>query len=109
MYGLYDAYTFERVGRWWYQEHDVDVVGLTTTETMVAGECKFTNQPMGYDVLHDLETTVEDIPGTPQGGRDVTHEFCLFSRSGFNQTLIEAAAERDDLRLFSIEDIVTAF
>ena len=109
VYNLYDAYTFDRVDRWWYQEQEVDVVGLTTGETMVVGECKFTSQPMGYDVLNDLESDVEDIRWTPRGGGDVAHEFCLFSRSGFNRSLIEAAEERDDLRLFSIENVVTAF
>ncbi|WP_135664747.1 ATP-binding protein [Halorhabdus rudnickae] len=109
VYNLYDGYTFNRVGRWWYQEQEIDVVGLTTGETMVAGECKFTSQPMGYDVLANLEHDVADIRWTPQGGGDVASEFCLFSLNGFNQSLIEAAEERDDLRLFSIEDIVTAF
>ncbi|MEZ3118082.1 ATP-binding protein [Halobaculum sp. MBLA0147] len=106
---LYEEYTFDRIGRWWYQEQEVDVIGLTAGDTVVAGECKFTSQPMGYDVLSDLETDVEDIRWTPQGGADVDHEFCLFTRSGFSRSLIEAAAERDDLRLFSIEDIVAAF
>lgn len=109
VYDRYDAYTFDRVGRWWYQEQEVDVVGLTTGETMVAGECKFTSQPMGYDVLNTLENDVEDIRWTPQGVSDVAYEFCLFARNGFNRSLIEAAEERDDLRLFSIEDVVTAF
>jgi hypothetical protein len=76
---------------------------------MVAGECKFTSQPMGYDVLNTLENDVEDIRWTLQCTDDVSHEFCLFSRSGFNHSLIEAAEERDDLRLFSIEDLVTVF
>lgn len=109
VYDLYDVHTFDRVGRWWYQEQEVDVVGLTAGETMVAGECKFTGQPMGYDVLNALESDVEDIRWTPRGGGDVAHEFCLFSRSGFNRSLIEAAQERDDLRLFSTEAVVTAF
>jgi AAA+ ATPase superfamily predicted ATPase len=109
VYELYDEYTFDRVGRWWYRGQEVDVVGLTTGETMVAGECKFTSQPMGYDVLSDLEDDVEDVRWTPRDGATVAHEFCLFSRSGFSQSLIEATEERDDLRLFSIEDIVTAF
>lgn len=108
VYSFYDKYTFDRVDRWWYQEQEVDVVGLTTNETLVAGECKFTSQPMGYDVLTDLESDVEDIRWTPQGGGDIAKEFCLFSRNGFNRSLIEAAGERDDLRLFSIEDIVSA-
>ncbi|WP_135536015.1 ATP-binding protein [Halostella pelagica] len=107
-YDLYDEYTFDRVGRWWYQEREVDVVGLTTDSTMVVGECKFTGSPMGYDVLSDLENDVEAIRWSPRGN-DIDHEYCLFSRSGFRQSLLEAAADRDDLQLFSIEDVLELF
>lgn len=90
VYNLYEEYTFDRLGRWWYQEREIDVVGLTTEATMVAGECKFTNSPMSYDVLSRLENDVSavrwDAPGT-----DIDHEFCLFSKSGFRQSLLDAA------------------
>lgn len=46
---------------------------------------------------------------TPQYHQAINNEFCLFTRSGFSQSLIEAAAESDDLRLFAIEDIVATF
>jgi hypothetical protein len=52
---------------------------------------------MGYDVLATLEADIEDIRWTPQEGNDIAHEFCLFARMGFTQSLTEAAAERDDL------------
>ena len=94
---LYDDYTFDRVGSWWYQEREVDVVGLTTQSTLVVGECKFTNSPVGYDVLQRLEDDAAEIRWPP---RDET-EYCLFARSGFRQSLREAAAGRDDLRLVS--------
>ncbi len=102
---LYEGYTFERVGRWWYRDREVDVVGLTTAATLVAGECKFTSNPVGYDVLSDLEDDAAEIRWSPKGG-DVDTEYCLFSRSGFRQSLLEAADERGDLRLFSIEDVL---
>lgn len=39
---------------------------------------------MRYDVLNTLERDVENLRWTPQCGGEVAHEFCLFSRSGFN-------------------------
>lgn len=107
VYTLYEGYTFDRLGRWWYQEREIDVVGLTTEATMVAGECKFTNSPMSYDVLSRLENDVSAVRWS-QDGTDIDHEFCLFSKSGFRQSLWEAADERDDLRLCSIEDVVAS-
>lgn len=107
VYSLYEEYTFDRLGRWWYQEREIDVVGLTTEATMVAGECKFTNSPMGYDVLSRLENDVSEVRWSASGP-DIDHEFCLFSKSGFGQSLLDAADTREDLRLFSIDDIVTS-
>jgi hypothetical protein len=40
---LYPKKTFLDIGRWWYKEHEVDVVGFTADGTMVVGKCKFTN------------------------------------------------------------------
>jgi len=34
---LYPEETFLDIGRWWYKEHEVDVVGFTTDGTMVVG------------------------------------------------------------------------
>ena len=47
-------------GQWWFQEHELDVLGLTA-EGLVAGECKFTSKPVTEDVLRDLERTTEHV------------------------------------------------
>jgi hypothetical protein len=44
----------------------------------------------------------------PTDGGDRGEEYALFSRSGFKPSVGEAAAERDDLRLFTVEDVVEA-
>ncbi|WP_207592418.1 ATP-binding protein [Halomontanus rarus] len=93
------------LGRWWYGEHEVDVVGLTTTGTMVAGECKFTNAPVDYGALSSLETHADEIRWSPSGG-DPTVEYVLFARSGFTDSVRAAADERDDLTLVNLPEIV---
>lgn len=103
---LYPEYTITQTGQWWYGEHEVDVVGLTAGDTLIAGECKFQQSPLGYDALSKLERHVDELRWTPNDGSRV-EEYALFSRSGFKQSVEEAASERDDLRLFSVEDIVT--
>lgn len=104
---LYPEATFLDIGRWWYKEHEVDVVGLSADQTMVVGECKFTNAPLDYSVLTSLETHVEEIRWTPDSG-SVDTEYALFTRSGATQAVHEAVSERDDLQLFSVTDIVDA-
>lgn len=81
VYSLYEEYTFDRLGRWWYRDQEIDVIGLTTEATMVAGECTFTNTPVGYDVLSRLESDVSAVRW-PAHGTDIEHEFCLVSKRG---------------------------
>jgi hypothetical protein len=50
--------TYEGVGYWWHQQHELDVVGLATDGTLVAGECKYTARQMTEGDLSDPERTV---------------------------------------------------
>ncbi|PCR88924.1 ATP-binding protein [Natrinema ejinorense] len=102
---LYPDETFVDVGRWWYKEHEVDVVGLTDGRTMVAGECKFTSSPLDYGALASLEDHADEIRWTPDTG-DVEREYALFARNGFTQSVRDAAADRDDLHLFALDEII---
>jgi AAA+ ATPase superfamily predicted ATPase len=102
---LYSGETFVDIGRWWYKEHEVDVVGLTDDETMVAGECKFTSSPLDYSALASLEDHADEIRWSPDSG-DVEREYALFARSGFTQSVREAAADRDDLELINLEELI---
>ncbi|WP_440008523.1 ATP-binding protein [Halomicrococcus sp. SG-WS-1] len=102
---LYPDKTFVDIGRWWYNEYEVDVVGFTADGTMVTGECKFTTAPLDYSALDSLEKHTEEIRWSPDGN-EVTHEYALFARNGFTQSVREAATDRDDLQLFDLERIV---
>jgi len=93
-------------GRWWHQEHEIDVVGLTAENTLLAGEVKFTNQPVGYSILSRLQEEAQHIDWTPPVGGSPTYEYALFSRSGFKQSVQEAAAEDEAVRLFTLEEVV---
>jgi hypothetical protein len=105
---LYPQYTITQTGQWWYGEHEVDVVGLTAGDTLIVGECKFQQAPLGYDALSKLERHVEELRWTPNDGSDRVETYALFSRSGFKQSVKEAASERENLRLFRVDDVVTA-
>jgi len=102
---LYPGETFVDIGRWWYKEHEVDVVGLTDDGTKVAGECKFTSSPLDYSALASLEDHADEIRWSPDSV-DVEQEYALFARSGFTQSVREAAGDRDDLQLFDLDEIV---
>ncbi|ELY96185.1 hypothetical protein C483_00125 [Natrialba hulunbeirensis JCM 10989] len=102
---LYPEQTFLDIGRWWYKEHEVDVVGFTTDGTMVVGECKFTNAPLDYGALASLEDHAAEIRWTPDNG-EKEKKYALFTRNGATLSVQEAVSERDDVRLFDLDAIV---
>ena len=107
LYEYGDVYTFTEVpDRWWDTDgREIDIVAPTNGDTLLVGEAKFQQQPMGYDVLAQLEQEAPEVEWSPTDG-DVNYEYALFSRSGFASSLEEAAEERDDLGLFTVDDLV---
>ncbi len=95
-------------GAWWYDGHEIDVAAPTTDGTLLLGECKFTSQPLGYDVLAQLEADAERVRWTSPDGGDPDVEYVLFARSGFAQSVREATDERAYLTLVELSDVIDA-
>jgi len=96
---------FRDIGQWWFKEHELDVLGLTD-EGLVAGECKFTSQPVSEEVLADLERTVSEVRWS-EGPADGEQLYVLFSRSGYTDDLKNVAAARDNVLLIDLSDLIT--
>jgi AAA+ ATPase superfamily predicted ATPase len=96
---------FRDVGQWWFKEHELDVLGLTDAG-LVAGECKFTTQPVREGVLANLERTASEVRWSeePADGESL---YVLFSRSGYTDDLEHVAETRDDVRLFDLSDVLS--
>jgi len=109
LYEYGDEYTFtEEPDTWWDTDgREIDIVAPTNGDTLLVGEAKFRQQPMGYDIFAQLEREAPEIDWTPKSGNP-NYEYALFSRSGFATSLKEATEERDNLRLFTAEDVVEA-
>jgi hypothetical protein len=99
---------YHGIGYWWYQHHELDVVGLAGDGTLVAGECKDTTRKMTEGDLADLERSAAQVQWTPSGDSERSEHYCCFCRSGFTDGLRAVAHERDDLSLFTPADIVDA-
>ena len=97
--------TYRGIGYWWHQQHELDVVGLASDGTLVAGECKYTTREMTEGDLADLERATSAVQWTPPSGTDREDVYCCFCRSGFSDDLQQAAADRADVSLFTPEDI----
>nr|WP_238386990.1 ATP-binding protein [Natrialba swarupiae] len=96
---------FRDVGQWWFKEHELAVLGLTA-EGLVAGECKFTSNPVSEGILSDLERTVAEVRWSKRPA-DEGELYVLFSRSGYTADLEHIAETRENVRLFDLSDLVT--
>ncbi|ELZ40032.1 ATPase (AAA+ superfamily) protein [Halorubrum californiense DSM 19288] len=98
--------TYRGIGYWWHSQDELDVVGLASDGTLVAGECKYTTREMHEGDLADLERGAAQVDWTPPAGGDPDYHYCCFCRSGFSEGLQQTAEARDDVSLFTPDDIV---
>jgi uncharacterized protein len=107
-----------RVGPWWGRALDslraagergseeIDVVGAARSRVTVVGECKWTRARMSAKVLDDLERF--KLPALRQAGARFAASgprILLFSKSGFKENLVAAAADRYDVRLIDLAEL----
>lgn len=94
---------YAKIGSWWYKEDEIDVVALNEKEnTILFGECKWTNQKVGENLLRQLEEKAETVRWK---NNQREQKFALFSKSGFTNKLKQKADERNDIELLTLQDI----
>jgi AAA+ ATPase superfamily predicted ATPase len=92
----------EKIGRWWNTSEEVDLIVVGAKDAILV-ECKWSNQPVGMDILSDLERKAHVVE-RELGGRNI--QFALCSRSGFTSYLIESLTRRSDTSLFDLLQIL---
>ncbi len=98
---VWDHYDYHKVGRWWFGQYEIDVVALNEREDRILlGECKWSKNRVGYDLLNDLKEKANEVRWKKEEREE---KYVLFSRSGFTDGLISNAG--DELDLFSLEEI----
>ena len=76
---------YSELGRWWYGEHEIDIVGLSPTDDRILfAECKWTAEPVGRGLVEDLRAKTDHVQWRPDTR---TERFALFSKSGFVEGL----------------------
>ncbi|MFC6723417.1 ATP-binding protein [Halobium palmae] len=96
-----DVEPYSEVGRWWYGEDEVDIVGLAPNDDRILlAECKWTSDPVGEDLVESLQAKAANVRwGT--GDRD--ERFALFSKNGFVDGLEDELSK--SWSLFSLTEI----
>ena len=97
-------FLYEEVGRWWggrartMKQLEVDILAWDK-ENAIIGECKWWSDKIGMDVYKSVLSKAQEI------NRKRKYIY-LFSKSGFSDELSALASVSDDLRLFTLDDIL---
>ena len=90
-------FQFSQLGGYWDAKNEIDIAALDPEgKNLILGECKYWKEPVGLNVLRDLEAKARDV-AWERDQRKVW--YVLFSISGFSDELCAHAATRDDLLL----------
>jgi AAA+ ATPase superfamily predicted ATPase len=94
----------ERIGGWWDRAAEIDVVAYSETDkTALVGECKWSVNPVGINVLANLKqkalVLLHDSPLQKI-------QYALFSRSGFTPAMKRQAVE-EGVGLYTVKQLVS--
>ena len=92
----------QQIGGWWQANEEVDLVILGEAEMMLV-ECKWSSRPVGTDILQELEAKSASV--SREAGREKV-SFALCSRSGFTKQLIELTGQRENIFLYTWDDMI---
>ena len=87
-----------RVGRWWgSKDIEIDIVAYDSSGTdMVFGECKYSKQKKGLEVLRSLQEKSRSVAWK----KDTRNEYyVIYSKSGFTADLVEYADQHNNIFL----------
>jgi len=77
--------SYDRIGSWWDKRHEVDILAINRSDqTVLLGECKWSNRLVGKEVLIRLREIAGkiDFGFSPAGIK-----FILFTKRGFKKEL----------------------
>ena len=95
---------FTRIGRHWDADTEIDIAALDQEGgNLILGECKYWQEPVGINVLRDLEQKAERVAWNRDRRKTW---FVLFSMGGFTDELRQLAKARPDLLL--VDDSIDA-
>ena len=101
---LEHKYVFERIGRWWHKDVEIDIVGVRSSGEYFFGECKWTKKPVGMNIVIELLKKIEYFKDNVRGKVDKQRVF-LFSKSGYTSECIEKAKSLK-IRLTKLNDLL---
>ena len=91
------------LGRWWRDSTEIDIVGSDPERRhCLVAECKYRNEKIGTKVLKSLQTKCNQLPVA----EEADFQYWIFSRKGFEDSLLEVASSDPTLHLVSMEQLL---
>ncbi len=82
-------FPFERVGKWWEKEENIDIVGLNEEKkAIIFGEVKWSDRLMDIDVYYHLKEKSKFVDWQKGKRRE---RFIFFNKTGFTKRFLELA------------------
>ena len=101
--GLGDGMRFNKVGRWWSKDAEIDVVAVNEDDNSVLfGEAKWSIRNIGIDVLSDLKKKAQMVEWGRKNRKEI---YALFSRKGFTEEL-KRVADKEKIILKTINEMM---
>lgn len=90
-------FTFSKLGRYWDNNTEIDIAAVDPDgENLILGECKYWKEPVGVNILTELEEKAKNVAWKKSKRKTW---YILFSTGGFTSELKDLARNRDDLIL----------
>ncbi len=82
-------FPFERVGRWWDKDNELDIVALNAAgKGILFGEVKWSNKPLGTNIFEELKRKSESVDWNNATRKA---HYLLCSKSGFTEDMMDLA------------------
>lgn len=98
-----DPFLYANLARWWggsvskKTQIEIDMIA-TFNDMALFGECKWTEEPIGMEILNELRCKAEQFR--------YTHKFWyLFSKNGFSDAVLKEAEKNCSIKLITLDDI----
>lgn len=90
-------FTFSKIGQYWDSGTEIDIAALDPDgKNLILGECKYWKEPVGVNILADLEEKAKKVAWNK---KDRKTWYILFGTGGFTSELQELSKTRDDIIL----------
>ena len=97
-------FPFTKIGRWWDKNNEIDIVCLhPDLNKILFCEVKWTSKLVGIDIYEGLKEKARHVMW---GNEPRQEHFCLFSKQGFTDAMLEVA-KKENVRLFKGEELLS--